>query len=66
MFPRKDQVRGYYKTVPTNVLDYYRPFPISGLKILTFTFSIGTSNDYSATNNAYYKACLVEVVKSLS
>lgn len=63
MFPLKDQVRGYYKPVATNELDYYRPFPIAGLKILTFTLSIGTGNDYSAINNAYYKAGLVEVVK---
>lgn len=63
MLPLKDQVRGHHKTVATDVLDYCRPFPIAGLKILASAFSIGTSDDYSAANNAYHEACLVEVVK---
>jgi len=52
-----------YKAVAAYVLDRSRLFPIARLKLLALATLISTGNDYATTNDAYYKAYLVEVVE---
>ena len=43
-------------------LNHTGPLPITWLGYLCFGMPLGYRNDHSTTDNAHYKACLVEIV----
>lgn len=45
-----------------SALDHSNPLPTSRLDYLRIRTPFGHYNDYSATNNAYYKATFIEVI----
>ena len=51
------------KAVAAYALNCSCLFLIARLKLLALATSISTGNDYTTANNAYYKACLVEVIE---
>ena len=51
------------KAVAAYAFDCSRLFPIARLKLLALAMLISMCNDYTAANNAYYKAYFVEVVE---
>ena len=51
------------KPIAAYILNCSCPFPITRLKLLALATLVGTGNNYTAIDNAHYKACLVKVVE---
>ena len=59
-----DDEEGWYcKAVTTYILNRSCLFAIARLKLLASASPICMRDHYTATDDAYYKACLVEVVE---
>lgn len=61
-FTRNDDIRRDILAARISALDYGNPLPASRLDHLRIRTPLGHYNDHSATNNAHYKAYLVEVI----